>query len=192
MASKQALDGKYNLWFESEYSDPADGNILHDRSVVNVDLKFPELPDAKLYILKLEQFSLAGAAVGKFFVTEPVGVTQDFAPCALITVTGFSQLPGDSGLQGKGNRSRDGVILSRMSTNFGVFPARDNVTPDKTPGHLVLKPQDGIHGIQITGSDLSPLFTTDAGGTEEDIPPWVMCISLQPIPDQEADRYFGR
>ena len=192
MASKQALDGKYNLWLESEYSPAATSNELWDRSIVNCHFKFPELPDAKLYVLKLEQFSLAGTDSGEFYVTEPVGVTQDFAPCALITVTGFPQLPGTSGLQGGTNRARDGIILSRLSTSYGVLVTRDNVTPDKTPGHLVLKPQDGTYGIQITGTDLSPLFRTDASGEETDIPPWVMCLSLQPIPDQEADRYFGR
>ena len=192
MASKQALDGKYNIWVRSADLVANDPEPLFANSVLTANFKFPELPDAKLYILKLEQYALTGAPSGYFYVTEPPGGVQDFAPTALVSVEGFSQLPGDMGLQGKDVRATNGLLLSRFSTNTAVSNLRDTGTPDQTPTHLVTKPTDGTYTVKILGQDLTPLFLTNPAGTEVAIEEWILCLSLQPVPDQEADRYFGR
>ena len=52
MASKQALDGKWTMWVTSDSETPGNANAIFFNADRTYEFKFPQLPDAKLYLLK--------------------------------------------------------------------------------------------------------------------------------------------
>tara|TARA_R110000803_G_scaffold9418_2_gene29781 strand:+ start:2093 stop:2710 length:618 start_codon:yes stop_codon:yes gene_type:complete len=205
MASKQALDGKYTMWFRS-VDAVTTAAAPNNKSDCTFDCRFQGLPDCKLYILECEQFSLAGNDTGVEYRVASVGedatAAGQLVPSGLIAIDGFASLPGAQNWQGNDFLNcRPGVMLSRFSTSPGSGdPDDDCVTPNNTPSSLVYKPQAGQ--IRVTIGTIYPnsaltdvayltAAATDAGPLVA-IKDWVLCISLRGIPDAEADRYFAR
>ena len=193
MASKQCLDGTYCLWFASDDGLSMNTTAYYANSDRQYNARFQGLPDAKLYILKVEQFGVNGFPNNKYAGTSNGGVVGP-APSCLINVTGFTALPGDAGFQSPAGRARDGITLSRLSTNsMNNGKANDSVTPPMTPEFVICKPENCQLRFTLTDLDFNLLSGTTAAFVQDTVvPEWILCLSLRPIPDQEADRYFGR
>lgn len=203
MASKQALDGKYTMWFRSQDAART-AAAPYDKSQCTYNCRFQGLPDCKLFILQCEQFSLAGNDANVEYRTPIPGgaVAGQIVASAMISIDGFTSLPGSQNWQSNDTlHDRPGVMLSRFSTNAGAGdPDDDCVTPNQTPTMLVNKPQAGEITVRIeapypdaAGEPNALLGASNVnGGPMVAIKDWILCISLRGIPDQEADRYFAR
>ncbi len=188
-------------------------NKISPNSMCNFQVMFNQLPDAKAYRLRCEQFSINSTGITNGVVHEiPVvgASTNNGIPSAtgLVELTGFSPINGSvvaesaEPFTSTGTTAGSGTCppqqkcyLTRFDTSFMSTPTTKDcsVSPPHSPEVLIHKPANGNLGVIIKGIVYpNGLLIIDDGATRrQSIGDWVLCFSLEPMTDKELDAYYN-